>query len=75
MSDWYFCMAIAYTDLISFMFLYQSLDISAVLILCIAYAMIMIGSVFKLLINTSDFFGHLFLFILNKVVLHGKPVP
>ena len=55
MSVWYFCMAIAYTDLISFMFLYQSLDISAVLILCIAYAMIMIGSVFKLLINTSDF--------------------
>ena len=52
MSVWYFCMAIAYTDLISFMFLYQLLDISAVFLLCIAYAMIMIGFVFKLLVNT-----------------------
>ena len=49
-------MVIAYTDLILFMFVYQSLPISAVFkILCIAHAMIMIGSIFKLLINTSDF--------------------
>ena len=52
MSVWYFCMVIAYTDLNSFMFLYQLLDISAVFLLCIAYAMIMIGFVFNLLINT-----------------------